>query len=248
MKRRARALLGLLISALLLSGCWQAEPEEDTSLLPPEEEPQSEGPSAMPLPQTFSLPFAPNQSLDPISCPDGAQRTAASLLCEGLFRLDGAFQAEYALCSSYTRDETCQVFVFTLREGAVFSDGSPVTAADVRASLDRARQSERYGARLAGIASVSAGEGSVTVRLSSPNVLLPALLDVPIVKSGTQEDLPIGSGPYALTGQRGSLSLTANPYWPEDLPVERIDLVEAAGVEPASKQGAPRLSTRLFCA
>jgi len=28
----------------------------------------------------------------------------------------------------------------------------------------------------------------------------------------------------------------------------RIDLVEAAGVEPASKQGAPRLSTRLFCA
>ena len=228
MRKRARALLCLTLSALFLSGCWQMEPDEDMNLLPPEEILEAEPMPTIQLPQVFALPYAPSQSLDPIDCSDGAQRTVASLLCQGLFRLNEAFEPEYALCQSYTYDPDSRTYVFTLREGAVFSDGSPVTAADVQSSLERARQSVRYGSRLSGIASLSAGDGTVAVRLFSPNTRFPALLDVPIVKSGTQ-DFPVGSGPYALTREEGGLVLTANPHWQGSHPVDRIALVEASG-------------------
>lgn len=232
MKNTARALLCLTLSALFLSGCWQMDLDEDVNLLPPEEILEAEPMPAVQLPQVFALPYAPGRSLDPIECPDGAQQTAASLLCQGLFRLNGAFEPEYALCESYTYDPDSYTYVFTLREGAVFSDGSPVTAADARSSLERARQSERYGSRLSGISSLSAGNGTVTIRLSSPNARFPALLDVPIMKSGAQ-DFPVGTGPYALTQAEGALSLTANPYWQGTLPVDRIALVEAADEDAA---------------
>ena len=43
MKKTLRTILSFLLMGLLLSGCWQAEmPEEDTSLLPPDESGEEE--------------------------------------------------------------------------------------------------------------------------------------------------------------------------------------------------------------
>lgn len=232
MKNTLRTLLSLLLIGLLLSGCWQAEvPEEDTALLPPDERAEEEETPSSVLPQNFSLPYAPAQTLDPITCPDGMQQVVTSLICEGLFRLDGNFRTENVLCAGYTYDPASYTYVFTLQENVLFSDGSPLTASDVKASLDRARQSARYQARLARVVSVSAKDGAVTVRLSAPDVSFPALLDIPIVKSGTQ-DVPTGTGPYVLTARDTGKVLTANPHWRQGKPpVECITLVEAADAD-----------------
>ncbi len=50
-------------------------------------------------------------------------------------------------------------------------------------------------------------------------------------------ELPISHGDIEILTQKKCGPNKSEPHF----------LVEAAGVEPASKQGAPRLSTRLFC-
>lgn len=221
-----------LAMACLLTGCWQEEPpEEPEDMLPPfmEEEPAKESESA--LPERFALPYMPGRTLDPVDCVDGMQQVAASLLYEGLFRLDGRFEPQPCLCISYTHDETASRYTFDLRPGVEFSDGTPLTGRDVKASLERARTSERYRSRLAGISSVSANGDSVTVSLSGPNAALPALLDVPIVKSESQEGpAPVGTGPYFYAEEETGAYLIANQSWwrGEGQPVDRIALVEAS--------------------
>ncbi|MBE6996074.1 MAG: ABC transporter substrate-binding protein [Ruminococcaceae bacterium] len=231
MKKLICSALCVALSALLLAGCGHPEPEfnEVTDLIT---EPETENtPTSLLLPTQFSLAYMPDQTLDPITCPDGMQQTVASLLYEGLFRLDGKFQPEPALCESFVCDEDFLSYTFTLRSGVLFSDGSPLTAADVKSTLDRARTSNRYRARLADILSVSAGENTVTVLLSSPNNALPALLDIPIVKAGTETaHAPTGTGPYFFSAQDAVPCLVANRLWRQGTgqPTERITLVEAA--------------------
>ena len=230
--KRLRKTLPLLLALLLLllTGCWQEEPpEEPGDVLPPFEEAPEEKPAL--LPERFALPYSPGGSLDPVTCADGMQQVAASLLYEGLFRLDGSLEPQLCLCASYTYDSEFFRYVFTLREGVRFSDGTDLTGRDVKATLERARQSDRYRSRLSGVASVSAGEGSVTVTLSGPNTGFPALLDIPIVKSGTESaPAPTGTGPYFYAEEETGTWLVANQSWwrGESQPLERIALIEAS--------------------
>ena len=157
MKKRALAALLLCLCFLMLSGCWQEDLSEPESLTPMqsfEEEAEAEEEHAI-IPEVFSLPYAPGQTLDPITCTDCMQQTISSLLYEGMFRLNPQLEPEACLCESYTTDATGAVYTFTLRAGVTFSDGSALTAADVKATLDRSRTSERYRQRLSGISSIS---------------------------------------------------------------------------------------------
>ena len=223
-----------LLSLLLLTGCSgqtevMPEPEAD-SLISPEEETLPEKASF--LPAAFALPYDPALTLDPITCRDGTQQVVSSLLYESLFRLNEVFEPVPWLCSSYTYDEEMKVYTLQLREGVLFSDGTPLTANDVEESLDRARDSVRYGGRLSSITRVEPeNDTTLTITLSEPNLGLPALLDIPIVKDGTQKDpVPVGTGPYLFSADESGAYLARNRgwWWDEALPVDRISLVEAA--------------------
>ena len=227
-KKRLLKLLSLVCAVPLLTGCW-ADPPMDSMGLPIQEETE-EPEEAVALPDAFSLPYAPDQTLDPVTCPDGIQQVVGSLLYEGLFRLDRQLEPQPWLCQSYSYDPVTYTYTFTLRSGVTFSDGSALTAADVAATLRRAQTSPRYSARLAQVASISAGDGAVTVSLSSANTGFPALLDIPIVKSGTETSLtPVGTGPYVLATDAGGACLTARDGWWGDgsRPVDRITLSTA---------------------
>lgn len=230
-KRLLKCLCAALLLPALLSGCWQEPPAPESSgLLQPGEGPDTPENHVI-LPERFSLPYTPDRSLDPVSCPDGMQQVVASLVCEGLFRLGPDFEAEPWLCAGYAYDPAVPAYTLALRSGVVFSDGSPLTAADVKATLDRARSSDRYQARLAGIKSISAGTDTVTITLSAPNSALPALLDIPIVKAGTEKDAaPVGTGPYLLSREESGACLVASQSWwqGDGQPVDRIFLIEAA--------------------
>ena len=231
-QRLVKFLCAAMAPILLLTGCWQDDlPEEDETVLPPDESMEELVETAR-LPEIFSLPYDPSLTLDPITCPDGMQQTAASLLYEGLFRLDSQFAAENVLCESYAYDPQELRYTFTLRPGVTFSDGSPLTTADVKATLERARGSERYAARLSSIASITAREDHLAISLTAPNTALPSLLDIPIVKKGTEQNaVPIGTGPYFFSQEEHGAFLIANQSWWQQTtqPTERIALAEADG-------------------
>lgn len=229
MKKLCLKLFIFLLPALLLTGCWQEEPPQETApgLIQPWEEPAPE-PELL-LPESFSLPYAPDQSLDPIDCSDGPQQIVASLICEGLFRLNPSLEPEPLLCESYAYDPERCAYTLTLRSGVLFSDGSPLTARDVRNALERARRSERYQARLSQVSSISAKDGVITIALNRPNTGFLTLLDIPIAKEN--DGTPLGTGPYYLSQDQGGAYLAANPTWwrGNGQPAERISLAEASG-------------------
>ena len=143
-----RRLWALVLAVLLLSACAapEEEPEVDWGAYQqelPEESGAPEEPEEPELPAAFALPYHRDHSLDPVTCGEGIQETAASLLYEPLFVLDGSFQPEAVLCESFGWDSTGLVCTLTLREGVTFSDGSLLTARDAAETLQRAKESER---------------------------------------------------------------------------------------------------------
>ena len=187
MKRRLSALLCALTLALSLSGCWSGDVSDDSSGDFWEETPPVEADTSSTLTPitSFALPYLQGVTLDPITCPDGMQQTLGALLYEGLFVLDESFAPQNVLCSRYEHNDDCTSYTFYLRDGVSFSDGSSLTASDVLATLRRAQESERYSARFANVASMRASNGALIVNLTRADSTFPALLDIPIVKSGS---------------------------------------------------------------
>ena len=139
MKRITAWAAVLTLTLSLLTGCAQIdESSADELPFPSEETPVEEEHSG--LPAVFALPYLEGQPLNPLTCPDGVQQTVASLLYEGLFRLDQTFTPQPLLCASYTYDSETLTYKLTLRDGVVFSDGSPLTAADVKSHPQRRPQ------------------------------------------------------------------------------------------------------------
>ena len=237
MKFRKLALFSLLLPALLLSGC--AEEPPGAGITEGIASSQEETHPDTALPAAFSLPYDPDAALDPITCPDGIQQTVGCLLYEGLFELDEALEPQNRLCADAEYDGDAMVWTFRLRTDAVFSDGSPLTAKDAADTLRRAMASDRYRARLSCVQSVSTEDGVLRVTLNRPNAALPALLDIPIVKSGTEgQAVPAGTGPYVLSQEEEHRCLSASEVWwgGSGQPLGRIELVDCAGPDAARYQ------------
>lgn len=212
MKRVVAILLCLM---LLLAGCSGDNPYEPTGdgLDYGNNGPQS------PLPDNGSgigsLPYYKNLTLNPYICTDYTNRALFSLLYQGLFSVDRNYKVEPLLCKNYTVSNDKKVYTFYLEEKATFSDGTPVTANDVVASLSAAWQSSYYGGRFTHIAALElASGGGVTIRLNTVYENLPLLLDIPIVKAAdVSKARPMGSGPYVLYSASGGESLQKRLNW-----------------------------------
>ncbi|MBN8637290.1 MAG: peptide ABC transporter substrate-binding protein [Anaerolineae bacterium] len=77
-------------------------------------------------------------SLDPAKASDSQGFTVIGLLYGGLVRLDGDLHVIPDVAESWTTSDDGLTYTFTLREGAAFSDGTPITADDVVWSLTHA--------------------------------------------------------------------------------------------------------------
>jgi ABC-type transport system substrate-binding protein len=145
-------------------------------------------------------------SFDPAAAQTHAELTVVELLFDALYRHELKGRVEPHLAATLpepvagTRGQTLRI---TLRKGTRFHDGSLLTAADVVASLDRARTMPAKWA-VAGIGAIRA-IGDVIVELDvNPGVTrdgLAALLALPclaITKGGKPPNAahPIGSGPF----------------------------------------------------
>ena len=144
----------------------------------------------------------------------------------GSSRWTPLFRPSPCCAAGYTVSEDGLTWTFTLREGITFSDGTPLTGTVAAQALrDAMAPDSHYAQRLGGVRSVAAGEGTVTVTLSTPNGALPVLLDIPIALG--DGDRPLGTGPYVLTEEAtGETVLTARSGWWQgrSLPFQTIHL------------------------
>lgn len=201
-----RPLLNCILAAALaltVTGCYDLPqgPQEPTSdVLPGTEEPVGT------QEQTITLPFYPESSLHPVLGSHRVNLTLAPLLYQGLFELDPFFVPQPVLCEDWTVSEDGLRWTFTLKNGVVFSDGTPLTAQIAASALETARTSARYSARLSCVMAFGVDEGGQLVaNLSRPNMGLPALLDIPITPDTGHR--PAGTGSYVLAEDEKSLVL-----------------------------------------
>lgn len=113
-------------------------------------------------------------SLDPIYAFDYPENTAISLMCESLLKQTPTGAIVPGLATLTTPNPT--TMVFTIRSGATFWDGSPVTPADVVYSLGRQTDPKLggfYGATFSRVSSIKAtGSNQVTITLKQPDYWL----------------------------------------------------------------------------
>lgn len=150
---------------------------------------------------------------------------------------DEPFTLYGLLAESVNTDEARTFVEFTLREGARFSDGSPVTVEDVIWSFETlgTKGQPRYAAAWNKIGKVEqTAERSVKFTFNTEDRELPLILGLrPILKKAQWEgkdftlstlEAPIGSGPYVVAEfEPGKfISYRKNPdWWGADLPFNR---------------------------
>jgi peptide/nickel transport system substrate-binding protein len=120
-------------------------------------------------------------TLDPIATTNFTIRNAAYLIYDELFALDADYQVQPQMAEGYTLSDDRLVYTITLRDGLKFHDGTPVTAADAVASLERWGKVDGLGKVLfSKMASIAATDDrSFVITMSEPwGQVLPALAKV----------------------------------------------------------------------
>ena len=207
MNKRCTLLIILLLgSVLLLQGCLFAI--EATESLPQtiaqtsDISPSPDAPVRSPAePGQFTIRYVPDSTINPITCLSRDNIVLSSLLYESLFTLDANLNVEPVLCDDWSTDDFI-TYVFVLKHDIAMSDGSYLTADDVVYTIRQAMQRGRFVNRLSTIRSiVSDDDLTVTITLNSANNKFIRLLDVPIIKTGSIDNMiPPGTGPYVFAG------------------------------------------------
>ena len=170
-------------------------------------------------------------TIDPAVAGDAASAAVIAQLFEGLTAIDGSLTPRPALAASWTFKDGNQTVDFTLRDGLTFSDGTPITAADVVRSwfrvLDPAAPSPLAGLLYDVVGARAYASGATTdpttvglradgqvfeVRLTRPAGDFPAIVASPtlaVVPPGVGRDPAalqpgtsfVASGGYVLAGR-----------------------------------------------
>lgn len=162
-------------------------------------------------------------SIDPAK--DGTTLTEKAIITETLVGAAADFSLTPQLATSW-KNVDANTWEFTLRDGVLFHDGSPLNANAVMFSLDRAMEID---ANLKGMVNYASSEvvdeKTIRIKTTDPNPVLPAFMHYPntaIISSSSVDSSgkvtkPIGTGPMAFkefNELTKTLTMSANPsYW-----------------------------------
>ena len=180
----------------------------------------------------YRLPISdPGTEIDPLTVADYNAQIISGLVTEPLVSQNAAGELNPRLATEWSASDDGLTWTVTLRGGAQFNDGSPVTAADVVATFEAitAEDSQSPGkSAFDGIlSSVAAdGEGTVLFTLERPFSDFPLLLTgtntgiLPAdYEPGTWLDNPVGAGQFLLedyTVGKGATYVKNPDYWNAD--------------------------------
>jgi peptide/nickel transport system substrate-binding protein len=144
---------------------------------------------------------------------------------EALFQLTDAGKIEPVLAADYSVSEDGLTYTFKLKEGVTFHSGEPLTAADVKYSIERVTAEESKSSRKRSLSTITGIETpddqTVVITLSARSISLPYNLSYVWIVNDAAGDITAaedGTGPYTLEEwRRGSaLSLARfDNYWGE---------------------------------
>ncbi|MBR4483742.1 MAG: peptide ABC transporter substrate-binding protein [Erysipelotrichaceae bacterium] len=223
-----KKLLSLLMIMLLLVGCSGGNNGGGGDAAP------ADGGSDAATVVTLQAP-TPLISMDPVVVTDGTSFSALAMCFSGLMSLDADGNPVPDAAESFTVSDDGTLYTFKLRDGAVWSNGDPVTANDFVYAWDRMR-SEESAADYAFLWDICAVESykavddlTFEVKLSSPSGFFLGLTAFPSMfpinakvaqEKGDQYALSTGdmvyNGPYTMTGWTAgySFEFEQNPtYW-----------------------------------
>ena len=223
-----KKLLSLLMIMLLLVGCSGGNNGGGGDAAP------ADGGSDAATVVTLQAP-TPLISMDPVVVTDGTSFSALTMCFSGLMSLDADGNPVPDAAESFTVSDDGTLYPFKLRDGAVWSNGDPVTANDFVYAWDRMR-SEESAADYAFLWDICAVESykavddlTFEVKLSSPSGFFLGLTAFPSMfpinakvaqEKGDQYALSTGdmvyNGPYTMTGWTAgySFEFEQNPtYW-----------------------------------
>jgi peptide/nickel transport system substrate-binding protein len=222
-RHRLTYAIAALCVAVVATACSSASSSSKT--------PQSSSNSAIPKVLTVAFGGAP-ESLDPNLAEITTDCDVLHLIGGNIFTLTNG-EPTAGLAQSYVTSDNGQVVTIKLRPHLEFSNGQPLTSADVVATLERSKNNKAnlYGGFLTPITSMTTPSSTeVVLHLSRPypslptilseteNMILPASDLDPATGAGKAGffSSPISDGPYELKswGGTGTVVMVANPhYW-----------------------------------
>ena len=171
---------------------------------------------------TISFSMERTESLNPLISGSEDVYYIAQLIYSSLFRLDDSLSPEPDLVSSYTTEPKAGTVAIELRTDAKFSDGTPVTAYDVKATVDIIKGEGakspyyNYASKISYIGVT--GDYSFNVVFSNKNEAAIDNLVFPVISSrnynrGSNDNM--GSGIYKFDSYdfHKALKLVPNPYY-----------------------------------
>lgn len=201
MKKSTR-LISLLLATLMavgiMSGCGKTATGEET--------PKEPDPAATPVRDDIVIATASETpSLSATAHNSLAGNVMNALTYSTLFAIDENMQPQKSLVDSY-ENTSDTVWVFKLKVGVKFHDGTELKAADVKASIEAAKQSTVVVNFTKSIESIEAtGDYEITITTPTPSATLlfdlsnhgNSILPKTLIDNGNDfNKTPIGSGPY----------------------------------------------------
>jgi len=174
--------------------------------------------------------------INPLLAISDADRDLSQLTHAGLMGLSNSETLEPVLAESYSISEDGKTYTFVLRKNAKFSDGTPVTSADVVFTVEKAQdpalKSPQY-ASWSGVSVSATDQYTVRFTLQKPYMPFLGLTTLGILPSrlwksisneqfpfSNLETNPVGAGPFKIasvsrdaSGLIESVSLAENPYY-----------------------------------
>lgn len=151
--------------------------------------------------------------LDPIMTTAYMSRNHGYMIYDTLFALDADFQPQPQMVDSWTTSDDGLTWRFTLREGLMFHDGTPVTGADAAASIARWGSRDGMGQLLMRhvadisqdaedarvmVLTLSEPYGLVIDSLAKPSSNVPFIMPARLAATPGTDPVPeqVGSGPF----------------------------------------------------
>ena len=215
-------------AALTLASCSNAAPVEQIDTSGP---PQEGG--------TLRVGLVGGSATDTIDAHIPASQSDGARLInmyDALARRDEEYQLQYRLATAIEPNYAADEWTVTLREGALFSDGSPVRPEDVIFSLDRIKDPDDPKSGAASINHIERMEvvdkQTLKIYLSAPDAtLIDSLAEyqMGIVPEGYDPKNPVGAGPFKLehfSPGQSTVLVRNEHFWGGAPYLERLELID----------------------
>lgn len=224
--RRLALISALAATAVILSAC-SGTPDQAPSSAPSSPDPDATLHVGLVLePTNLDIRHTSGAALEQILIDN---------IYEGLVSRTQDNEVEGRLASDYEVSDDGLTYTFTLNDGIVFHDGTPLTSADVVSSYETVRTDKTVqgNAEFAAVTSITAPDATtVNIVLSEPNQNFLFALTGPaglVFKTGDKTDLKTaenGTGPFTLTRWNTGSSITFarnDDYWGEAAGVAQVE-------------------------